>query len=55
MAHTAPKTHKSFTAFCNQKSSEVLWAEDNITMLRRPNSTQQWDWNGTHWVLAGFS
>lgn len=55
MAHVKPKTPSQFKAFLNQKSSTVLSDDGNRQIVRRPNSTQQWDWNGTHWVLRGFS
>lgn len=55
MAHTAPKTNSQFQAFINQKSSSVLFDDGDRMMIRRPNSTQQWNWDGRHWRLTGFS
>ena len=55
MTHTAPKTASQFKSFCKQKSTQVIWQEGDTAMLRRPNSTQQWSWNGSKWVLSGFS
>lgn len=53
--HTEPKTQKAFESFCDQKSTDVKWTEDDITMLRRKGSTQQWNKRGKKWHLAGFS
>ena len=53
--HTAPKTKAQFTAFTKQKSTTVLYDDGDRVMIRRDGSTQQWGWNGSKWVLAGFS
>lgn len=53
--HTAPKTTAQFKAFIKQKSSTVLSDDGDRMMIRRPGSTQQWNWNGSHWRLMGFS
>lgn len=55
MAHTAPKTKTQFKAFIKQKSSTVLSDDGDRMMIRRTDSTQQWNWNGSHWQLMGFS
>lgn len=55
MAHTDPKTQSQFNKYLAQKSSTVLQDDGERKMVRRGNSTQQWDWNGSRWVLVGFS
>ena len=54
--HIAPKNNSQFNAYLKQASTTVLYNDgDRQTIRRKDSSTEQWVWNGSKWVLAGFS